>query len=263
MALGGGRRFSREPRGPQIRINHRIRVPEVRVVAEDGSNLGVLTTDQALRRAREVGLDLVEVNPKSNPPVCKILDFGKYKYEEKKKQGEAKRKQTVVEVKEIKIRPKTDDHDIAVKIRAIRRFIESGNKVKVTCRFRGREIMHPQRAQMQLELIVSKIDDIANVEQRPAMEARTMALLVAPKPVVFQRLAAAQRDKKPDDRGDVHSTQNLNFEEEALHEPDDDDDDDDDDDAEGEAEAAEGDKPAADKPAVDKLAEAKKPAGKA
>ena len=180
MALGGGRRFSREPRGPQIRINHRIRVPEVRVVAEDGSNLGVLTTDQALRRAREVGLDLVEVNPKSNPPVCKILDFGKYKYEEKKKQGEAKRKQTVVEVKEIKIRPKTDDHDIAVKIRAIRRFIESGNKVKVTCRFRGREIMHPQRAQMQLELIVSKIDDIANVEQRPAMEARTMALLVAP-----------------------------------------------------------------------------------
>ncbi len=88
-------------------------MPEVRVVAEDGSNLGVLTTDQALRRAREVGLDLVEVNPKSNPPVCKILDFGKYKYEEKKKQGEAKRKQTVVEVKEIKIRPKTDDHDIA------------------------------------------------------------------------------------------------------------------------------------------------------
>jgi len=267
MALGGGRRFSREPRGPQIRINHRIRVPEVRVVAEDGSNLGVLTTDQALRRAREVGLDLVEVNPKSNPPVCKILDFGKYKYEEKKKQGEAKRKQTVVEVKEIKIRPKTDDHDIAVKIRAIRRFIESGNKVKVTCRFRGREIMHPQRAQMQLELIVSKIDDIANVEQRPAMEARTMALLVAPKPVVFQRLAAAQRDKKPDDRGDVHSTQNLNFEEEALHEPDDDDDDDDDD-AEGEAQATEGEKPPADgpaeaKPAADKPAAAKKPADKA
>jgi translation initiation factor IF-3 len=264
MALGGGRRFSREPRGPQIRINHRIRVPEVRVVAEDGSNLGVLTTDQALRRAREVGLDLVEVNPKSNPPVCKILDFGKYKYEEKKKQGEAKRKQTVVEVKEIKIRPKTDDHDIAVKIRAIRRFIESGNKVKVTCRFRGREIMHPQRAQMQLELIVSKIDDIANVEQRPAMEARTMALLVAPKPVVFQRLAAMQRDKKPDDRGDVHSTQNLNFEEEALHEPDDDDDDDDDDDAEGEGEGegTDSEKPADAKAPEAKPADAKPPAAK-
>jgi len=238
MALGGGRRFSREPRGPQIRINHRIRVPEVRVVAEDGSNLGVLTTDQALRRAREVGLDLVEVNPKSNPPVCKILDFGKYKYEEKKKQGEAKRKQTVVEVKEIKIRPKTDDHDIEVKIRAIRRFIESGNKVKVTCRFRGREIMHPQRAQMQLELIVSKIDDIANVEQRPAMEARTMALLVAPKPIVFQRLASQQR-KQADEKPGTRPTQSLDVTEEELHEPDDDDDDDDDDDAD-DADDAEG-----------------------
>src|SRR5512138_1543949 len=132
MPVGGGRRFSRDPRGPQIRINHRIRVPEVRVVADDGSNLGVLPTNEALRRAQERGLDLVEVNPKANPPVCKILDFGKYKYEEKKKQRDAKRKQTVVEVKEIKIRPKTDDHDIDVKIRALRRFVESGNKVKVT-----------------------------------------------------------------------------------------------------------------------------------
>ena len=139
MAMsGGGRRFSRDTRGPQIRVNHRIRVPEVRVVAEDGSNLGVLSTEAALRRAQEVGLDLVEVNPKAMPPVCKILDFGKYKYEEKKKAREAKKKQTVVEVKEIKIRPKTDDHDLDVKVRAIRKFIEAGNKVKVTCRFRGR-----------------------------------------------------------------------------------------------------------------------------
>ena len=98
------------------------------MVAEDGSNLGVLPTDQALKRAQEVGLDLVEVNPKGTPPVCKILDFGKYKYEEKKKAAEAKRKQTVVEVKEVKIRPKTDEHDLNVKIRAIRRFVESGNK---------------------------------------------------------------------------------------------------------------------------------------
>ena len=142
MAMG--RRFSREPRGPQIRINHRIRVPEVRVVAEDGENLGVMATEDALKRAREKGLDLVEVNPKSMPPVCKILDFGKYKYEEKKKQREAKRKQTVVEVKEIKLRPKTDDHDLNVKVRAARKFIEGGNKVKVTCRFRGREITHPE-----------------------------------------------------------------------------------------------------------------------
>lgn len=198
MALsGGGRRFSRDTRGPQIRVNHRIRVPEVRVVAEDGSNLGVLSTEQALRRAQEVGLDLVEVNPKAAPPVCKILDFGKYKYEEKKKQREAKKKQTVVEVKEIKVRPKTDEHDLAVKIRATRKFLEAGNKVKVICRFRGREITHPERARMQLDHILSHIEDIANVEQRPEMEARTMALLVAPKAAVFQRLQSrGTKDKQ-------------------------------------------------------------------
>jgi len=173
-------------------------VPEVRVVAEDGSNLGVLTTEQALKRAQEAGLDLVEVNPKANPPVCKILDFGKYKYEEKKKQREAKKKQTIVEVKEIKIRPKTDEHDLEVKIRAARKFIESGNKVKVICRFRGREITHPQVALQQLEHIVSRVEDIANVEQRPEMEQRTMALVVAPKPIIFQRLASdrAQRERR-------------------------------------------------------------------
>jgi translation initiation factor IF-3 len=235
MALGG-RSFSREPRGPQIRINHRIRVPEVRVVAEDGSNLGVLPTDQALRRAQEAGLDLVEVNPKSSPPVCKILDFGKYKYEEKKKQREAKKKQTVVEVKEIKIRPKTDDHDIGVKIRAIRKFLETGNKVKVVCRFRGREIMHPERAQMQLDVIINQVEDLANVEQRPTMEARTMGLLVAPKPMVFQRLAQAQREKEREreknrEQG-IHQPEVEEIEEvEELHEADDDDDDDDNEDA--------------------------------
>ena len=198
MAMG--RRFSREPRGPQVRINHRIRVPEVRVVAEDGSNLGVLPTDEALRRAQEVGLDLVEVNPKAAPPVCKILDFGKFKYEEKKKQREAKRKQTVVEVKEVKIRPKTDDHDLMVKVRAARKFLESGNKVKVTCRFRGREITHPERAQMQFEAFLAKVDDLANVEQTPLMEGKNMALVLAPKPQVMQKLAT-ERSAKERDRG--------------------------------------------------------------
>ena len=202
--IGGGRRFSRDPRGPQIRINHRIRVPEVRVVAEDGSNLGVLSTEQALRRAQEVGLDLVEVNPKASPPVCKILDFGKYKYEEKKRAREAKRKQTVVEVKEIKLRPKTDDHDLETKVRAARKFLEQGNKVKIVCRFRGREITHPERARMQLDYLISKLEDLANVEQRPAMEARTMAVLVAPKPIVFQRLASEralrERERTKGDR---------------------------------------------------------------
>lgn len=205
MAMG--RRFIREPRGPQIRVNHRIRVPEVRVVAEDGSNLGVMATEDALRRAQEKGLDLVEVNPKGSPPVCKILDFGKYKYEEKKKQREAKRQQTVVEVKEIKLRPKTDDHDIEVKIRKARGFIEDGNKVKFTVRFRGREITHPERAQMQLDLIWSRLEDLAMMEQRPTMEAKTMALIVAPKRQVMDRLrqVRAQRDRERDKSGTDHA----------------------------------------------------------
>src|SRR5258708_11440755 len=121
----------------QIRVNHRIRVPEVRVIGADGSMLGVMATHEALRAAQEQSLDLVEVNPKADPPVCKILDYGKFKYEEKKKTAEAKRKQTVVDVKEIKLRPKTDDHDINFKIRAARKFLEAGHKVKFTVRFRG------------------------------------------------------------------------------------------------------------------------------
>ena len=235
--VGGGRRFSRDPRGPQIRINHRIRVPEVRVVAEDGSNLGVLSTEQALRRAQEVGLDLVEVNPKASPPVCKILDFGKYKYEEKKRARDAKRKQTVVEVKEIKLRPKTDDHDLDTKVRAARKFLEAGNKVKIVCRFRGREITHPERARMQLDFLVSKLEDLANVEQRPAMEARTMAVLIAPKPVVFQRLASerALREREREKQrhlgeGESDHTDELEDDEDLDDEGDDDDDDDHDDD---------------------------------
>ncbi|MGC4063654.1 MAG: translation initiation factor IF-3 [Polyangiaceae bacterium] len=231
-----GRRFSREPRGPQVRINHRIRVPEVRVVGPDGSNWGVLATDEALRRAQEAGFDLVEVNPKASPPVCKILDFGKFKYEEKKKQREAKKKQSVVEVKGIKLRPKTDDHDLMVKTRAARRFLEAGNKVKFTCRFRGREITHPEVAYHQFEAILSKLDDLANVEQRPTMEGRAMAVIVSPKPQVLQRLAQEriQREKAAQRAAEkgaplpkpVESEEDLD---EELHDPDDDDDDDDDD----------------------------------
>ncbi len=233
LAGGGGRRFSRDTRGPQIRINHRIRVPEVRVVDADGSNLGVLSTEAALRRAQEVGLDLVEVNPKGTPPVCKILDFGKYKYEEKKRAREAKRKQTIVEVKEIKLRPKTDDHDIDTKVRAARKFLEAGNKVKIVCRFRGREITHPERARMQLDTLVQKLEDLANIEQRPIMEARTMAVLVAPKPVVFQRLASEraqrERDRSKDGKGPLDDEHDENLEDDEDLEDDDDDDDDDDD----------------------------------
>ena len=173
------------------------------MILDDGGMLGVMTTSEALKEAHKRGLDLVEVNPKAVPPVCKILDFGKFKYEEKKKQREAKKRQTVVEVKEIKLRPKTDDHDLEVKVRAARRFLESGNKVKFTVRFRGREIMHPDRARMQLDLVTKQCEDLALIEQRASMEARAMSLLIAPKPQVLQRLASklrkAERARGADD----------------------------------------------------------------
>lgn len=228
-------------RGPQIRINNRIRVPEVRVVDDDGSMLGILSTQEALKRAQERGLDLVEVNPKADPPVCKILDFGKYKYDEKKKAKEAKRKQTTVEIKEIKLRPKTDDHDLAFKARAARRFLEAGHKVKFTVRFRGREITHPEKAQEQLDWITKQADDLANIEVRPTMEQRTMTLLMAPKPAVMQkvaqaRAAAEKARQKAIAEGRAHTEDNSEEEEiekleRALDEKDGDDDDDDDDEA--------------------------------
>jgi translation initiation factor IF-3 len=231
MAMG--RRFSREPRGPQIRINHRIRVPEVRVVDDDGSNLGVIPTEDALRRAQSKGLDLVEVNPKASPPVCKILDFGKYKYEEKKRQREAKKRQTVVEVKEIKLRPKTDDHDLNVKVRAARKFLEAGNKVKVICRFRGREITHPQIATQQLEFITSHCEELANVEQRPTMEGRAMTIIISPKPQVLHRIAQ-ERARRDEERAraekaglPVAPQPDEDLEDEDLDDDDEDDDDDD------------------------------------
>jgi translation initiation factor IF-3 len=155
-------------------------VPQVRVVNADGEMLGVLDTSEALRMAREANLDLVEVNPKAFPPVCKIMDFGKFKYEEKKRQGEARKRQALIELKEIKIRPKTDDHDIDFKLRHIERFLEEGNKVKITCRFRGREITHPEMAMRQLQLLVERTREIAQVEVEPRMEGRTMTLILAP-----------------------------------------------------------------------------------
>jgi translation initiation factor IF-3 len=187
-----------QQRGIQIRVNHRIRVPEVRVIDADGSMLGVLQTHEALRKAQEQNLDLVEVNPKSDPPVCKILDFGKYKYEEKKKAGEAKRKQTVVDIKEIKLRPKTDDHDLDFKVRAARRFLEAGHKVKFTVRFRGREITHPEKAQEQLTYVTQQTEDLANIETRPMMEARAMTVVIAPKPAIMQKVAQAKIQAEKD-----------------------------------------------------------------
>ena len=225
-------------RGPQIRINQRIRVPEVRVIGDSGEMLGIMPTQEALRRAQEKGLDLVEVNPKAEPPVCKILDFGKFKYDEKKKAREAKRKQSVVEIKEIKLRPKTDDHDIAFKIKAARRFLEAGHKVKFTVRFRGREITHPEKAHEQLDVILKALEDVGNIETRPSMEARAMSLIVAPKPAVMQKvqqLRAAQEKARQLAEKEGRAPPPVPSEAEMPEDPDDDDDDDDDDDGDGEA----------------------------
>ena len=235
MSMGRPRFDPRQQqRGFQIRVNHRIRVPEVRVIGADGSMLGVLQTHEAMKLAQESGLDLVEVNPKADPPVCKILDFGKYKYEEKKKTAEAKRKQTVVEIKEIKLRPKTDDHDVAFKIRAARRFLEAGHKVKVTVRFRGREITHPEKAQEQIVLLTQGTEDLANVETRAMMEARTMTVLIAPKPAIMQKvaqakIAAEKARQQAEKEGRPLPPSEVSLPD--LEDQDDDDDDDDDDDA--------------------------------
>lgn len=162
-------------------MNDRIRVPEVRVIAADGGMLGVLKTEEAKRMAWDSDLDLVEVNPKAMPPVCKIMDFGRFKYEEKKKQNEARKRQTQIALKEIKVRPKTDDHDIAFKVKHVRRFLEEGNKVKLTVRFRGREITHPETAKRQIDLIIDAVEDLAVVETPARMEGRTMTAILSPK----------------------------------------------------------------------------------
>jgi translation initiation factor IF-3 len=161
-------------------VNRRIRVREVRVIAEDGSQLGILPTEDALRRAEEKGLDLVEVQPMARPPVCKIMDYGKFKYEQKRKASELKKKQTVVEVKEVKFRPKTGEHDYQTKLRHLREFLQEGNKARVTIMFRGREIVHPEIGHDILKRLAEAISDIGQVEMTARMEGKQMFMIVAP-----------------------------------------------------------------------------------
>jgi len=260
----GFRRYDKgRRREPQKRVNNRIRVPEIRVIDQNGDMLGVMATQDALRKARDLGLDLVEINPKAHPPVCKILDYGKFKYDEKKRARETKRKQSTVEVKEIKLRPKTDDHDLEFKARAARRFIESGNKVKFTCRFRGREITHPEKAREQLEWIRDQCLDAANIEVRPTMEGRTMTMMMAPKPAILQAVAQAKleaekerkeaelarRAEKKGRRGDESDPgySDPGGSDPGYSDPGDDDDDDDDDDDEPEADETSSEGEASDK----------------
>jgi translation initiation factor IF-3 len=157
-------------------------VPEVRVIAADDKQLGVMPTYEALKMAEEAGLDLVEVSPKAAPPVCRIMDFGKFKFEQSKKANQAKKHASVIEVKEIKFRPKTDDHDFDFKVRHIRRFLEEGNKVRLVIAFRGREIVHPETGKAMLDSVVKTLVDVAHVEQMPMMDGRRMMMVISPKP---------------------------------------------------------------------------------
>lgn len=165
-----------------MRRNEQIRARELRVIGAEGEQLGILSRNDALAQAKELGLDLVEVAATADPPVCRIMDYGKFKYEQQQKKKEAKKRQTVVQIKEIKVRPKTDDHDYETKVRHIRRFLEDGDRCKVTVYFRGREIVHKDRGQAILERIVVDTKDIAKVEQEARAEGRTLQMLLSPLP---------------------------------------------------------------------------------
>lgn len=163
------------------RSNREIRVPRVQLIDEEGQNLGSMPTDQALKLAEEAGLDLVEISPNAEPPVCKILDLGKLKYATQKKAAEARKKQKIVEVKEIKMRPNIDTHDYDVKMKAMGRFFEDGDKVKVTLKFRGREMAHQELGMKLLLQVKEDTQAIAKVEAEPKLEGRQMMMVLAPK----------------------------------------------------------------------------------
>jgi translation initiation factor IF-3 len=163
------------------RVNEEIRVREVQLIDQAGTNKGVVETESAIAMAVEAGLDLVEIAPNSTPPVCKILDYGKYKYQAQKKAAEARKKQKIVEIKEIKLRPMIDSHDYDVKMRSMRRFFEEGDKVKVTLRFRGREMAHQELGVKLLDRVKDDTATLAKIEQEPRLEGRQMVMVLAPR----------------------------------------------------------------------------------
>ena len=162
-------------------MNDKIRVPEIRLIDHEGENRGVVDPRDAIRMAEEVGLDLVEISPNAAPPVCKIMDFGKFKYEQQKKANEAKKKQRVIEIKEVKFRPNIDIHDYEVKMRNVTRFLEDGDKVKVTLRFRGREMAHQDRGMDIMNRVKQDFAEVAKVEFEPKLEGRLMVMVMAPR----------------------------------------------------------------------------------
>ncbi len=179
-----------------MRVNQQIRAPQIRVVDEEGM-LGVMTVAEALKISEERGLDLIEVAPTANPPTCKIMDYGKYKYEAKKKAHEARKNQTTIVIKELQLRPTTEDHDIDVKLKHCRRFLEEGFKTKLSVRFRGRELAHQEIGAQVLNKVIEALKDIALIESAPKMDGKQMFLLLAPDPVKIKELAKAKKSSQP------------------------------------------------------------------
>ena len=164
------------------RINENIRSNEIRLIGADGENVGVVTPDRAMEMAVDAGLDLVEISPNASPPVCKIMDFGKFKYETQKREAEARKKQKIIEIKEVKFRPNTDTNDYDVKMRNVFKFLENGDKVKITLRFRGREMAHQNLGRELLERVAEDTKEMGRVENFPKMEGRQMVMLIGPLP---------------------------------------------------------------------------------
>jgi len=202
---GGTISFDRnKARAPRIRSNEQIRVPEVRVVDAEGNQLGVMPTPQAVRLAQEQGLDLVEVSPTSRPPVCRVMDFGKYKYELSKKQKQSKKKQHTFQIKEVKFRPKTEEHDYQFKKKHAEEFLEKHYKVKFTLMFRGREMDHKEMGYKILDRLTTDLANFGTVDRKPEFEGRLMIMYMSPLPVKTQPKARPASTPKPSQEKEVN-----------------------------------------------------------
>ncbi len=197
--------FGREVKSitKEFRVNEEIRAREIRVVDPEGKQLGIMSAREALRLAEELQLDLVEVAPQARPPVCRLMDFGRYKYEQSKREREARKRQRIVELKEIKFRPRIEEHDFRVKLRNATRFLNDGDKVKFTIIFRGREIVHTQLGEQLMNRLASELAELATVERAPRLEGRQMVMILAPKK--SERSAAHAENENPSRGGQTVS----------------------------------------------------------
>jgi translation initiation factor IF-3 len=191
----GFSRDSQKADYPENRINGQIRVPQVRVIGPNGELLGIMSSTEALVRSREANLDLVEVAPTADPPVCKIMDYGKFRYQQQKRAHEAKKKQTVIQVKEIKVRSKIDEHDYQFKLQHVKRFLSDGDKAKISVVFRGREIVHKDLGQKLLDRFIGDIKELGEIESAPEMEGKNLTLLLTPKSQKTEKKANQQRSE--------------------------------------------------------------------